>query len=238
MRAVVMQHEEHEGPGILAPALQAAGFSLVKRFRTVKREDVDAELVVVLGGPMGVYEADRHPFLEEELEILRERLALERPVLGICLGAQLMAAAAGSEVFVGKNGLEVGVAPVRWTQEGLADSVLAGVRPRTAVAHWHQDTYKPVPGATLLASTDRYSQQAFRLGASYGFQFHMELTASEFERWLTQGAEELEELYGKKVDELRAQLPKLRSAEPELRELTERLAHHFAKEAARRAGGR
>jgi GMP synthase (glutamine-hydrolysing) len=237
MRAVVMQHEEHEGPGMLGPALQAAGFSLVKRFRTVKREDVDAELVVVLGGTMGVYEADLHPFLEEELEVLRERLALERPVLGICLGAQLLAAAAGSEVFVGKNGLEVGVGPVRWTPEGLADPVLAGVRARTPVAHWHQDTYKPVAGATLLASTDRYSQQAFRLGASYGFQFHMELTASEFERWLTEGAADLE-ARGKKVDELRAQLPKLRAAEPELRDLTERLAHHFAREAARLAKGR
>lgn len=238
MRAVVMQHEEHEGPGMLGPALQAAGFTLVKRFRAVKREDVDAELVVVLGGTMGVYEAERHPFLYEELEVLRERLAMERPVLGVCLGAQLLAAAAGSEVFPGKNGLEVGVGPVRWTQDGLHDSVIAGVRPRTAVAHWHQDTYKPVEGAKLLASTDRYSQQAFRLGASYGFQFHMELTASDFERWLTEGAEELETLYEKKVDELRAQLPKLRAAEPELRELSERLAHHFAKEAARRAAGR
>lgn len=233
MRAVVMQHEEHEGPGLLGPALQAAGFTLVKRFRTAKHEDVDAELVVVLGGPMGVYEADRHPFLHEELNVLRERLALGKPVLGICLGAQLLAAAAGSEVFVGKNGLEVGVGPVRWTPQGLADSVLAGVKPRTAVAHWHQDTFKPVPGATLLASTDRYSQQAFRLGDSYGFQFHMELTADEFDRWLTHGKEELEELYEKKVDELRAQLPKLRAAEPELRELTERLAHHFVKVASR-----
>ena len=229
MRAVVFQHEEHEGPGLLGPALEAAGFTLVKRFRTVKHDDVDAELVVVLGGTMGVYEADRHPFLGQELALVAERLALERPVLGLCLGAQLLAAAAGSEVFVGKNGLEVGVGPVRWTKEGLADSVLAGVRPRTVVAHWHQDTFKPVPGATLLASTDRYSQQAFRLGDSYGFQFHLELTADELDRWLTHGAEELTELYEKDVAELRSHLPKLRAAESELRELLERLAHHFAR---------
>lgn len=229
MRAVVMQHEENEGPGLLGPALEAAGFTLVKRFRGVKREDVDAELVVVLGGAMGVYEADRHPFLGEELALLAERLALSRPVLGICLGAQLLAAAGGSEVFLGKNGLEVGVAPVRWTKEGQADPVLAGVRPRTTVAHWHQDTFKPVPGAVLLASTDRYSQQAFRLGDSYGFQFHLELTADEFERWLAHGEEELVELYEKDMNELRSQLPKLRAAEPENRELIERLAHHFAR---------
>ncbi len=229
MRAVVLQHEEHEGPGLLGPALEAVGFTLVKRFRTVKHEDVKAELLVVLGGPMGVYEMDRHPFLGEELALLTERLALELPVLGICLGAQLLAAAAGSEVFLGKNGLEVGVSPVRWTKEGLADPVIAGVRPRTNVAHWHQDTFKPVPGATLLASTDRYSQQAFRLRDSYGLQFHIELTADEFDRWLTHDVEELTELYGKDVNELRSQLPKLRAAEPENRELIERLAHHFAR---------
>jgi GMP synthase (glutamine-hydrolysing) len=228
MRAVIFQHEEHEGPGLLGPVLTQAGFSLVKRFRTVRREDVDAELVVVMGGPMGVYEADQHPFLNEELALLSERIANERPCLGICLGAQLLAAAAGAEVFPGRNGFEVGAAPVRWTQEGLKDPVLAGVRARTVVAHWHGDTYKPVPGARLLASTDRYSQQAFRLGDSYGFQFHMELTAEELGRWLDLGADELRER-GKEPQELHAQLPKLKAAEPELSELMHRLAHHFAK---------
>jgi GMP synthase (glutamine-hydrolysing) len=172
MRAVVFEHDEDAGLGLLGPALQQAGFTLVKRFRTARREDVDAELVVVMGGHMGAYEADQHPFLREEMALLSERLANERP----CLGAQMLAAAAGAEVFLGKNGLEVGALPVRWTQEGLKDPVIAGVRPRTVMPHWHQDTFKPVPGATLLASTDRYSQQAFRLGKSYGFQFHLELS--------------------------------------------------------------
>lgn len=234
MRAVVLRHEENEGPGLFGPALEAAGFTLVERFRSVKREDVDAELVVVLGGAMGVYEAERHPFLRDELALLTERLAFSRPVLGLCLGAQLLAAAAGAEVSVGKNGLEVGVGPVRWSKEALADPVLAGVRPRSVVAHWHQDTYKPVTGATLLASTDRYTQQGFRLGDSFGFQFHLELTADELERWLTEGEEELVELYGKDMAELRAQVSKLRPAEGENRELCERLAHHFARVA--RAG--
>ena len=76
---------------------------------------------------------------------------------------------------------------------------------------------------------DRYRQQAFRLGDSYGLQFHLELTADEFERWLIQDAEELVELYEKNLDELRAQVPKLRAAEGENRELLERLAHHFAR---------
>jgi GMP synthase (glutamine-hydrolysing) len=228
MRAVIYEHDEDAGVGLLGPALQQAGFTLVKRFRMTRREDVDAELVVVMGGHMGVYEADQHPFLNEELALLSERLANERPCLGICLGAQMLAAAAGAEVFLGKNGFEVGALPVRWTPEGLKDPVIAGVRPRTVMAHWHQDTFKPVPGATLLASTDRYTQQAFRLGKSYGFQFHMELGAEELDRWLTQWSDSIVQ-QGKDVKELRAQVPKLKAAEAELIELQHRVANHFAK---------
>lgn len=228
MRAVIYEHDEDAGLAHLGPALQQAGFTLVKRFRTTKREDVDAELVVVMGGHMGVYEADQHPFLNEEIALLSERLANERPCLGVCLGAQMLAAAAGAEVFLGKNGLEVGALPVRWTQDGLKDPVISGVKPRTVMAHWHQDTFKAVPGATLLASTDRYTQQAFRLGKSYGFQFHMELGAEDLDRWLTQWSDILVK-NGKNPEELRTQVPKLKAAQAELTELQHRLAHHFAK---------
>ncbi|HLL54811.1 MAG TPA: glutamine amidotransferase [Myxococcaceae bacterium] len=228
MRAVVFEHEEQVGVGLLGPVLQQAGFTLVRRFRQPKWDDVEAELLVVLGGFMGAYEGDQHPFLREELSILAERLANGRPSLGICLGAQLMAAAAGAEVLPGKNGFEVGVAPVRWTQEALKDPVVAGVKPRSVVAHWHGDTYKAVPGATLLASTDRYTQQAFRLGNSYGFQFHLELSAAELSRWLDLDAEGLA-ARGLDVAELKKGASKLKGAEPENVELMHRLAHHFAK---------
>lgn len=228
MRAVVFEHDEDAGVALFGPALQEAGFTLVKRFRTTKREDVDAELVVVMGGHMGVYEADQHPFLREEIALLSERLANERPCLGICLGAQMLAAAAGVEVFLGKNGMEVGALPVRWTAEALADPVIAGVRPRTVMPHWHQDTYKAVPGATLLASTDRYTQQGFRLGNSYAFQFHLELDAAGMDRWLTQWSDVLVK-QGKDAQELRTQIPKLKAAAEELTDLRRRLAHHFAK---------
>lgn len=228
MKAVIYNHEENEGPGIFLPALKDAGFDVTRRFRAAKHEDVDADLVVVLGGLMGVYDADQHPFLEEELRVLRERVAYDRPMLGICLGAQLLAAAAGAEVFLGKNGMEVGALPVRWTKEALVDPVIQGVGAKTIVPHWHQDTFKAVPNATLLASTDRYTQQAFRLGKSYAFQFHMELTAADFDRWLATGFGDLQSK-GKDIEALRAEAKKLKSSEAELRALADRLAHHFAK---------
>ncbi|MEW5741440.1 MAG: glutamine amidotransferase [Myxococcota bacterium] len=228
MHAVVIQHEQHEDLGLLGAALAQEGFSVKRRFRGVEHSDLDAELVVVLGGPMGVYERDLHPFLGDEVAFLSERLALERPCLGICLGAQLMAAAAGAEVFPGKNGFEVGVAPVRLTADAQKDPVLSGLGAKLLVAHWHGDTHAPVPGATLLASTDRYTQQGFRLGNSYAFQFHPELTADEFSRWLDAGAGELT-AKGKDVKELKAQLGKLRAAEALLKDFAARLAHHFAK---------
>src|SRR5687767_7396150 len=98
MRAVVVRHEEHEGPGWFAP---------VERFRAVAREDEHAELVVVLGGTMTARDGERLPFLDAALDVLRARLAAGRPCLGICLGAQLLARAAGAVVVRGANGTEL-----------------------------------------------------------------------------------------------------------------------------------
>ncbi len=228
MRAVVLQHEQHEDAGLIGSELTKVGFQLVKRFRAVERVDLDAELVVILGGSMSVADVSQHPFLQTELAFLSERLALERACLGICLGAQLIAAAAGAQVTKGKNGFEVGVAPVRWTKPGLEDAVVKGAPQKSTVAHWHEDTFSPVPGATLLASTDRYSQQAFRLGASYAFQFHLELTADAWLHWLDAGAEALTAA-GKDPVALRADAGKLRAAEAQNSALLGRLAEHFAR---------
>lgn len=232
LRAVVVQHEAHESLELLEPALVAEGFSFVKRFRGVEHQDLDASLVVMLGGSMSVADTVAHPFLDDELAFLRERLALGRPCLGICLGAQLLAAAAGSTVSRGKNGFELGVGPVRWTKAGLGDGVVQGVAAKSTVAHWHQDTFSPVEGATLLASTDRYTQQAFRLGDTFAFQFHLELSAAAFLRWVELGHDELS-AGGHDLQALRATAGRLKAAEADNRSLLERLAHHFATVARR-----
>jgi GMP synthase (glutamine-hydrolysing) len=228
MKCVVLQHEAHEGLGLFEKSLANEGFSFIRRFRGVEHKDIDAELVVVLGGSMRVSDTASHPFLDEELAFLRERLALDFPCLGICLGAQLLAAAAGSTVSRGKNGFEIGVGAVRWTAKALEDNVLKGLKTKTTVAHWHEDTFSPVDGATHLASTDRYTQQAFRLKSSFAFQFHLELTGDDFITWV-ETSQDLLVAAGQDPVELKSGAGKLRAAEAENRALAERLAHHFAR---------
>jgi GMP synthase (glutamine-hydrolysing) len=225
MKAVIYQHEAHEGLGRFEPALRAVGFELVPRFRTSEPSDVDADLLVVMGGSMSVYEA--HSYLSDERSIIAARFGRGAPCLGVCLGAQLMAAAAGAEVYPGKRGFEIGVEPVRWTAAALQDDVFAAVPSGLVVAHWHGDTHAAVPDATLLASTDRYTQQAFRLGDSLALQFHLELTAEELARWIELSLETLV-LMGVDAELVRRGLPDLAAADKELDALVERIARHLA----------
>ncbi len=222
MRATVFQHETHEDLGLLEGVLRDAGYDITVRFRSVEHRDLDADLLVVLGGSMSVTAVEQHPFLRDALGLLTERFALDRPMLGICLGAQLLATATGGTVTRGKNGFEVGVAPVRWTRDGLDDLAVKGLPAKSMVAHWHEDTWSAVPNSKLLASTDRYTQQAFRVGRSVGLQFHVELTAQRFGEWLERDRELLE-LDGKNVDELKAALPKLAAVEEQNTLFLERL---------------
>lgn len=229
MKAVIYQHEAHEDLGLLEAPLVDAGFTLSKRFRAAEyHSDVQAPLLVVLGGSMSVGELELHPFLRDEVAVVVERLRLGKPVLGICLGAQVLASAAGALVSKGKNGLELSVAPVRLTAASAADPVMKGLPPKTNFAHWHEDTWSPVEGAVLLASTERYTQQAFRVGPSYGFQFHAELTSGAWSHWVDVSAQSLE-AGGRDVLALKAMGARLDASKAHATAFLERLVHHFAR---------
>jgi GMP synthase (glutamine-hydrolysing) len=237
MHAVVFQHEEHEDAGLFVDALQAAGFALTTRFRAARTVDADADLVVALGGTMAAYDTTAQPFLAAELAVLQERLQRGLPCLGLSLGAQLLARAAGGRVARGASGTEIGGLPIAWTDAGRTDPVLAPSTPTTVVAQWHQDTWSDVPRAVALATSDRYSQQAFRLGPSYAFQFHLELDSTRFARWLELDAGSLN-ANGHDVAALRATLPALAADQAARDRLVTNLAAHFARAAASAARAR
>lgn len=197
LQAVVLNHVPFEDLGSLQPALLERGFGIetvsaaTARFPLPQIESCD--LLVVLGGPIGVYDADAYPFLTHEIDAIRSRLAAHKPTLGICLGAQLLAAALGARVYPGTNGAEIGWMPVQFSGAGnppawFAPLLAEGLR----VFHWHGDTFDLPSGAQPLTKTDLYENQAFMAGDyALALQFHPEVTASGLERWYVGHACEL-----------------------------------------------
>lgn len=136
---------------------------------------------IVMGGPMNVDEVERFPGLAAERDWLAEATRLEMPVLGICLGAQLLARALGAEVRPGQ-GLEIGFAPVEIHDS--SDPIIGALAPRTTVLHWHGDEFDLPEGAVALASSPRTTLQAFRHGNAWGVLFHPEADAALIDAWL------------------------------------------------------
>lgn len=184
--ALVLRHVAFEGLGVLAPLLHDGDFSTriceigVDPFPA--REIQSCDLLIVLGGPIGVYETDAYPWLVEETAAIGVRLRAQKPTLGICLGAQLMAAALGAKVAPGPA-KEIGYAPLSLTDEGRASplAALEGVQ----ALHWHGDAFDLPAGAKRLAFTDVCPNQAFSLGdAGLALQFHAEVEPVSLEAWL------------------------------------------------------
>jgi len=193
LSALAVRHVPFEDLGILAPLLAERGYSV--RYLEAGVDSIDAatlgnaDLVVILGGPIGVYETGRYPFLEQELRAIAHRLRQDKPTLGICLGAQLMAAALGAEVAP-TGRAEIGYAPLTLTPQGQ-DSVLSAVK-AVPVLHWHGDQFAIPEGAVRLAETPGFPNQAYALGPRIlGLQFHLEADSTQIERWLIGHACEL-----------------------------------------------
>lgn len=183
---MVLQHVAWEGPGILATEARARGLPV-----DVRRLDLGAAVpsvdaiagLVVMGGPMGVHDTGPYPYLLAEQRLLRATVERDIPVLGVCLGAQLLATALGAQVR-GGTAPEIGVGEVCLTAEGLKDPVLGGDGAHLPVMHWHEDAFDLPPGAVRLAGSSLCANQGFRVGHHvYGFQFHIEVDRQLADAW-------------------------------------------------------
>jgi GMP synthase-like glutamine amidotransferase len=191
MRALVVEHIVEEGAGTLADWLPAAGLDLdIHRVHAdgppATTLDPAYDALVVLGGSMGVPDADTtHRWLHDEMALIRHTVAADTPLLGVCLGAQLLASACGGAVVRGRVGPEIGVSRVHLAAAAEADPLLAGTPPIAEAVQWHWDEVLALPpGATLLAGSATYPHQAFRVGeTAWGLQFHLEARLAMVRRW-------------------------------------------------------
>ena len=224
-RVLVVQHEPFEGPGTLREALEGCELRVV---RTFAGDPVPGELaedgLVVLGGGMGVYEADRYPHLRDEMRLLHAAVSDGRPVLGICLGSQLLAAALGARVAKAAR-KEIGWFEVDLLPGATGDALFAGASRSFRAFHWHGDAFTLPPGAVALAATAMTPLQAFRTGPrAWGVQFHLETDPPVLQAMLDSGEEELREA-GAASATIRAGA---KAALPPLRELALRIFGRWA----------
>jgi GMP synthase (glutamine-hydrolysing) len=183
---LVVRHVEHEGIGTLAGVLEREriGYRYCDVFRGDRVPETASALggLIVMGGPMGVYEADRFPFLTAEMNLIRRAADAGLPVLGICLGSQLIAGALGARVYPG------GRKEIGWYSVEVAapDDPLAQILPpRFMTFHWHGDTFDLPAEATHLFRSELFENQGFRWGANVlAIQFHFEITAAMIDEWL------------------------------------------------------
>jgi GMP synthase (glutamine-hydrolysing) len=204
--ALVLRHDSAIGLGNLGPVLEAHGYEVVTV--DAPHEDVTAidalapDVLVVLGGDEAAYETDRYPYVGHEIELLRQRIAAKAPIFGVCLGAQMLAAALGGRAYRGPR-KEVGWLGVDVTDAGEASPVrhARGIR----FVQWHGDTFDLPEGVELLASSPQYENQAFARGDwLLAVQFHPEVTDAIHEDWLREWGDELPE-YGLSREALRAE---------------------------------
>lgn len=181
---LVVRHIQFEHAGSLAPVLERSGHRLIYSEIGNSPNLEGFAALILMGGPMSVN--DSAPWVEAECELIRAAISCGKPVLGICLGAQLIARALGAEVRK-SAAREIGWYPVRWLAAAGSDPLFTGLPNPATVFHWHGETFDLPPGSVCLAESDLCSQQAFRHGHNvYGLQFHLEVTPAMVGDWLQQ----------------------------------------------------
>jgi GMP synthase (glutamine-hydrolysing) len=185
--AIAISHVSFEDAGTLEDALAARGIALT--YLQAGVDDLspaaDADILVVLGAPIGVYEVDRYPFLRSEFAVVERAVARGKPIVGICLGAQVLAAVLGARVYPARE-KEIGWGLLGLTPDGRKSPLSALADNKLWVLHWHGDTFDLPRGATWLAETAGVPNQAFSYnrGRVLALQFHAEQHAAGMERWL------------------------------------------------------
>ena len=185
MTVLVFQNYPCEDAALLGEALESFGAELrvVDCFAGEPPPSPSwGSALLILGGPMNVYEEEEYPFLAWETRWIREWVAAGRPALGLCLGAQLIAKAMGARV-VKSPVKEIGHFSVELTGAGAGDPVFAGFPNRIPVVQWHEDTFELPRSAVQLARGRLCENQAFRMGSAVGLQFHLELGRAKLEQW-------------------------------------------------------
>ncbi len=195
LQALVLQHADHITLGNFESVLREYGYHITVVDAT--KEDVlaldpeAADVVIVLGGEMGVYEIDENPHLVDEMQFIRGRIEAKKPLFGVCLGAQLMAGCLGGRNYKGDKP-DLGYQDIRLTDAGLASPVrhVAGV----GMLEWHGDHFTLPEEATLLGSSVAYPNEAFAIGDfALAVQFHPEITAAMHEEWTQDSGEQFAE---------------------------------------------
>jgi GMP synthase-like glutamine amidotransferase len=184
---LILKHVFNEGPGLLGDYFKEKklNFKIVELENgeklSLNRNGVKA--VIIMGGPMSVYEEEKYPFLKDENVFIKNMLEADVPVLGICLGAQLMAKALGAEVKKAKES-EIGWRRVSLNENAVKDPLFEGINSTLDVLQWHGDAFD-VPKDAVLLAENNVCPQAFKVGKrSYAFQFHVEVTRSLAESWM------------------------------------------------------
>jgi len=197
MRFLVLQHLKIEPPALIGVCLRNKGHTFesvrIGKGQTIPDTLTDYAGLIVMGGPMSAN--DDLPFIREEINLLQQAIAQDFPVLGICLGAQLLAKAAGAEILPSPE-RELGWYPLFPTPDGKTDALFSLLPAEGMnVFQWHGETFSLSEGATLLASCPDVPHQAFRLGScQYGLQFHVEVDETIIRKWIDTGESERKHL--------------------------------------------
>ena len=188
MRVLVLRHVPHEHLGTLIHSLERNGieYEYANFYHNpatgIFTGDIDG--LIILGGPMNVYETNKYPFLKKEDELIKEAMDKNLPILGVCLGSQLIAKAVGAKVFKNKV-KEIGWYPLNISREASSDKLFRHFNPEETVFQWHGDTFEIPDGAVHLAESPLCMNQAFRYKSNvYGLQFHLEVTPQMIWEWL------------------------------------------------------